>query len=128
RELAYLARRLDFEHVDEFVRHYEQHCREIRRIFDRHFGESDGNEAAAPLPAAETATNLSQAHFGTAAVTYEQVFDDRQRQQHLRLLEQLSDETPTCVAARELDEDRCELTVVGYDQIGDLSAICGLLL
>jgi [glutamine synthetase] adenylyltransferase / [glutamine synthetase]-adenylyl-L-tyrosine phosphorylase len=128
RELAYLARRLDFEHVDEFVRHYDQHCREIRRIFDRHFCGSSGTGQEVPPAAADVADSRSRSHFGTAADTYEQVFDDPQRQQHLRLLERLSDDTPACVEAQPLDADRCELTVVGFDQIGDLSAICGLLL
>jgi [glutamine synthetase] adenylyltransferase / [glutamine synthetase]-adenylyl-L-tyrosine phosphorylase len=132
RELAYLARRLDFADVDEFVRHYEQHCREIRRIFDRHFGATFGLDetpaSSTAEPGAEVAASLSRSHFGTAAATYEQVFDDRQRQEHLRLLERLSDEAPACIEARALEKDRCELTVVGFDQIGDLSAICGLLL
>jgi [glutamine synthetase] adenylyltransferase / [glutamine synthetase]-adenylyl-L-tyrosine phosphorylase len=128
RELGYLARRLDFEHVEEFVRHYDQHCREIRRIFERHFGENEGSGARETRPSGDVAASLSRSHFGTAAATYEQVFDDRQRQQHLRLLERLSDETPACVEAMPLAADRCELTVVGFDQIGDLSAICGLLL
>jgi [glutamine synthetase] adenylyltransferase / [glutamine synthetase]-adenylyl-L-tyrosine phosphorylase len=124
RELAYLARRLDFARVEEFVEHYEQHCREIRRIFDRHFGtEINSQDAALAAPVTD-----SRSHFGTAAATYEQVFDNAQRQQHLQMLDRLSEDTPACVQLQNLDEGRQELTVVGFDQIGDLSAICGLLL
>ena len=37
-ELAYLARRLDFDDPDRFVKHYAEHCHEIREVFDRVLG------------------------------------------------------------------------------------------
>ncbi|MGE0377811.1 MAG: glutamine synthetase adenylyltransferase, partial [Planctomycetaceae bacterium] len=123
RELDYLARRLDFPGPDEFVVHYEQHCREIRAVYEKYVlrGE-DARHPPEPTPERSV-----QAHLGAAAASYQEQFPREQMERHLALLQQLDDETLVRVEAVPLEGHCWELTVVGYDQLGDLSAICGLL-
>ncbi len=123
RELDYLARRLDFPGPDEFVAHYDQHCREIRAVYEKYVlrGEDARHE---PEPTPERSV---QTHLGAAAASYQEQFPAEQLERHLTMLQELDDETIVRVEAVPLSENRWELTVVGYDQLGDLSAICGLL-
>ena len=44
RELAYLARRLDFPDAAQFLTHYRQNCEAIRRIYKRYIGGESGGE------------------------------------------------------------------------------------
>ncbi len=122
RELAYLAGRLDFPGPAEFVQHYEQHCRAIRRIYERHILQT-ADEAGIP----ESRTRTVASHLGDAAASYEELFSPEASQRHLVLLEQLTPESLVQTDVRPLGDDRWELTIVGYDQIGDLSLMCGLL-
>lgn len=124
RELAYLARRLDFPGAAEFVRHYERHCRAIRRVFERHILQTpdDAGDRVGESP------RTVAVHLGAAAATYAELFSADEVQRHLVLLDQLDAQTGVRIDARPLADDRWELTVVGYDQLGDLSLMCGLLL
>ncbi|MEZ6052232.1 MAG: glutamine synthetase adenylyltransferase [Planctomycetaceae bacterium] len=123
RELSYLARRLDFPGPEELVSHYEQHCREIRAIFDKYMVEAEE-----PQGTPETSPHQEiRAHLGTAAVSYEEYFSDEKIDEHIRLLSELDEQNVVRVQAIPLDESRWELTVVGFDQMGDLSVIAGLL-
>ncbi len=123
RELAYLARRLDFPGPDELVSHYEQHCREIRAVFDKYLVR--GEEAQKPIE--ERSSQSIRAHLGSTIVSYEEQFSEEQISQHVMLLSELDEQTIVRVRAIPLDENRWELTVVGFDQLGDLSVISGLL-
>ncbi|MBX3439440.1 MAG: glutamine synthetase adenylyltransferase, partial [Planctomycetaceae bacterium] len=89
RELDYLARRLDFPGPDEFVAHYEQHCREIRAVFEKYVlrGEDARHE---PPPTVERDV---QAHLGMAAASYQEQFPAEQIERHLEMLQQLDDAT-----------------------------------
>lgn len=111
RELNYLARRLDFPHAEAFVAHYERHCRAIRKIYDRHLGD----DAAAPVAVA------------TATPPTVPQFTDAERALHRRLLGQISADKVVQVHAELRHGPLWRLTVVGVDQPGDLSMICGLL-
>lgn len=123
RELAYLARRLDFATTAEFLRHYEQHCRAIRRIFEQRIVH--GTDGGAPQEASPAVT--AAAHLGAAAASYSELFTPEEAAAHLDLLEQLTPEL--LVKTRAVPRNGgWELTVVGYDQLGDLSLMCGLLL
>ncbi|MCA9078544.1 MAG: glutamine synthetase adenylyltransferase [Planctomycetaceae bacterium] len=123
KELGYLARRLDFPGPDEFQAHYEQHCREVRTIFDSYLNEHSDTQ-----PEIDVNSHLDiRDHLGNAVATYEEQFTADQIALHLKLLSQLDDETIVRVHSLQVDESRWELTVVGYDQLGDLSIIAGLL-
>lgn len=123
RELAYLAGRLDFPGPAEFVKHYEQHCRAIRRIYERHILQLRPSGGGASPSAERTVA----AHLGDAAASYEELFPPEAAQRHLALLEQLTPDLLVQTDVRPLGGERWELTIVGYDQIGDLSLMCGLL-
>ena len=123
RELNQLARRLDFPDSTEFQTHYEQHCREVRTIFDRYLHR--GTET--PLDDDASSSLNIRDHLGNEAASYEELFAPDQIAVHLDLLSQLNEQTVVRVHASPLDDERWELTVVGYDQLGDLSVIAGLL-
>lgn len=124
RELDYLARRLDFPGGPEFTRFYDQHCRAIRRIFERRCLQTESPVESAPLtPVAGVA-----AHLGDAATSYAERFGPETVARHLALLEQLRPEQLVTTHPRPLGDGHHELTVVGYDRLGDLSLMCGLLL
>jgi glutamate-ammonia-ligase adenylyltransferase len=124
RELDYLSRRLDFPGGAEFTRFYDQHCRAIRRIFERRCLESGRvDEVAPPTPAAGVA-----AHLGDAATSYAERFGPEIVARHLALLEQLRPDQLVATHPRHLADESWELTVVGYDRLGDLALMCGLLL
>lgn len=120
RELTYLAGRLDYPGPDEFIQHYEQHCRAIRRVYDRHI------LGTAPPQALDSRRTVA-AHLGEAVSSYEELFSKEASQRHLALLDRLDPETLVKTDVRALGDSRWELTIVGYDQLGDLSLMCGLL-
>jgi glutamate-ammonia-ligase adenylyltransferase len=128
RELAYLARRLDFPDTEAFLTSYSQHCAEVRTIYVRYI------EDAAPLTGDETsgvtlepAVARQPRHSRAMEPSYFKVFSEKQILTHAKLLESLSHDTPICIDTTVAPGERVQLTVCGYDQIGDLSMVCGLL-
>lgn len=122
RELAYLARRLDFPDVETFLEHYAAHRRFARDIFERRLQHGADPETQPSSEPADVAR-----HLGPAASTYAELFSHDQTARHLRLLERLGDACEVCVEARPREDGTWELTIVGYDQFGDLSLMSGLL-
>lgn len=123
RELAYLARRLDFPDVDHFVRFYQQHREEVRAIYEKYLGERAGMEPE--IAGDETAAAMP--HIPIMGPTYRDTFTEEELHRHGELLKLLSDKNIVDVEAVPYDEGRWRLTVVGYDHIGDLSMMCGLM-
>ncbi len=62
RELAYLARRLDYPNADVFLSQYTQHCRAIRAIYEKYVLR--GELASTPVVQAQRTVDT---HFGVAA-------------------------------------------------------------
>jgi len=124
RELDYLARRLDFPGGAEFTKFYDQHCRAIRRIFERHCLPTGAATDTAP----RTPSASVEVHLGDAATSYSERFAPDTVARHVALLEQLTADQLVTTHPRPLAPRSWELTVVGYDQLGDLSLMCGLLL
>lgn len=121
RELRYLAGRLDFPSAEQFLSYYSEHRRFVRDIVQRRFAD-------VPATAATTAVSDDVSrHFGAAAGSYAEAFPEAAIQRQLQLLETLDEETVVRVDVRELSGGCWELTVVGFDQLGDLSLMCGLL-
>ena len=123
RELDWLARRLDFPDGEQFLAHYSRHCEAIRRIFDRCFSEdgpdssSDGEESVAP------ATDHRQLMESSYATT----FTEEEIARHAELLNRLDPATPVLVEAQPLEHGQWQMTIVGFDHLGALSRVCGLL-
>lgn len=122
RELACLARRLDFPSPAEFMAYHDQHRESIRRVFDKYVER----RASATVNVSSHAT-ITQ-HLGGLIDGYAETFNEIQQQRHLLLLEALSPTTRVRVSAVPIGEQRWEVLIVGYDEPGELSVICGLLL
>jgi len=126
REIAYLARRLGFRGSDagaQFLARYEQHCRAIRAVYQRYLEEE-------PLQSPTTArksTSSLQSHIERMDPSYTAVFSAEEIERHAMLAERLDAENIVEVDAVPLDDDRWRVTIVGYDYLGELSLICGLL-
>lgn len=120
RELSYLARRLDFPDAATFIRHYEDHSREIRRIYEKYLlTESVEPIEIQPLRISSVET------FGL--VSYEKAFSKEERQKHRDWLQELTIEQSVRVDASSMPDGAYRVTVLGVDEPGDLSMICGLL-
>lgn len=123
RELAYLARRLDFPDARTFLDAYDRHCVEVRTIYDLYLGEQPARQAVAQ----PHDQNQEPTHVKWMDAAYPDVFASDEITQHAELLRQLSADQPVVVHASPLRDGMLTLTVIGYDQPGDLAIICGLL-
>jgi len=124
RELAYLARRLDFPDARHFLSHYERHCDAVRRIFEKYV-LSDDSTAGSPHDEAEPESLPD--HRSLMEPTYADAFSEEQIARHAELLDRLSAENLVEVEAEEISAEHWRVTIVGFDHIGELSLMCGLL-
>jgi glutamate-ammonia-ligase adenylyltransferase len=118
RELTYLARRLDFPGPDEFVAHYERHVTAVRTIFERLVLRDEGQTIVEEESAVATVVSVADDPPR---------FSKAEQKQHRAWLQQITPERPMAVHAELLDGPLWRVTVLGIDQPGDLSMICGLL-
>ncbi|QDT36605.1 glutamine synthetase adenylyltransferase [Stratiformator vulcanicus] len=123
RELAYLARRLDYPDADSFRNHYEKHVETIRAIYLRYVGDESTGE---PSDEVEATPGLAD-HLWRTEDSYRQVFSDDDRKLHARMIRRLSTENTVEVDAILQPDGRWRVTVAGLNSVGDLSMICGLL-
>ncbi len=126
RELAYLARRLDFPNTDAFLVSYSQHCTEVRTIFSRYIENSD-SQTTIETSTAEPPASQRPRHSEAMEPSYSKAFSEDEILSHARILETLSREQPILVEATPAPGNQIQLTVCGYDQAGDLAMVCGLL-
>ncbi len=117
RELGFLAKRLDYASADDFVAHYDRHCVEIRRIFDRYLGD-------VPLAPYEPETGVIAP---VTAPSPQPKFSKIEAEQHRIWFEPISLTRPMRVVAEPRADNTWRVTVLGIDHPGDLSMICGLL-
>jgi glutamate-ammonia-ligase adenylyltransferase len=133
RELAYLARRLDFPNAKAFLDAYDRHCVEVRTIYNLYLGEQSGQPAlpvAASFPLDDSvlaSQDGETSHLRSMDAAYVETFSPDEIARHAVLISQLDDETPAVIEATPVRGDTLSLTVVAYDQPGDLAMICGLL-
>jgi glutamate-ammonia-ligase adenylyltransferase len=124
--LGLLARRLGFigaEAGERFVEQYERHSAAIRTVFLKYVGNEAGKEAAA---SAEASPEVRQ-HLARMDASYAATFNEEEIHQHAQMAEKVSRETPAIVYTREMEHSQWRLTVIGYDFLGELSLICGLM-
>ncbi len=122
RRLAYLARRLDYPDTTTFLEKYELHSRSVREVFEAYLH----HDQHPLLKSASEATPVS-IHFGHAVGTYRETFSASDEQRHVELLNGLSETHQIRLHVESEEEGRQRVTIVGFDRIGELSAICGLL-
>jgi glutamate-ammonia-ligase adenylyltransferase len=124
--IALLARRLGFEGPqagEQFVESYEQHCRAIRSIFLKYVSNESRKEIK-KLP--QVSPQVLQ-HVARMDASYTATFSPEEIKKHAQLVNKLNNKSIAIVNAEPLDDTRWRVTVVGYDYLGELSLICGLM-
>ncbi len=119
RELSILANRLDFPDTETFHLQYAQHTQEVRAIFDSYI-------RPAPTSKQDELDLTSERPLELTSNAYFQTFSQQDLKLHADLLKELSDQQIVKLHVQPA-ADKLLLTIVGNDQLGDLSAICGLL-
>jgi len=113
-ELELLARRLDFASAEQLEAHFQQHRSAVRRIFEKYVGGgSDSRLVNAESSPGGTASSIAG-------------FEAEHRLQS-RLWSRLSGDNPLIVDWRPTSANLGTVTIAGFDQLGDLSMMCGLL-
>jgi [glutamine synthetase] adenylyltransferase / [glutamine synthetase]-adenylyl-L-tyrosine phosphorylase len=126
RALALLARRFGFEGQEaggQFVERYEQHCRAIRSLFLKYVGK----DLAGEITVSPHASQLVMQHIAHMDTSYIETFSPKEIRSHTRLANRLDSETIVIVDPKPVDATRWRVTIVGYDYLGELSLICGLM-
>ncbi|MGQ9491436.1 MAG: glutamine synthetase adenylyltransferase [Anaerolineae bacterium] len=140
-DLRYLARRLGFQGEDaagRLVARYQLHSQAVRGAYLRHLAASaathhaDIGHSAAGGGRKMTAQpfdagRVVEEHLARLTPAYAAAFDPVEVERHAIMAAQLDPTNPILVDAQPLTEGRWRVTVVGYDYLGVLSAICGLL-
>jgi len=129
--LTYLARRLGFQGPEagtRFLARYQQHRGSIRAVY-RHFLETDHMETYAnpPPSTSQTSSPDTRRHLARMAPSYTATFSDRDIKRHAALAKRLDEDDLVEVEAVPLEDGQWRVTIVGYDYLGELSLICGLL-
>ena len=122
--LNHLARRLGFagsQAGENFIARYEQHSAVIRVVYQQYL-ETASPEAPAPSKSINLLPHLTRLH-----PAYLTTFSKADIEHHADLADHLNQARPIIVEATPLDESHWRVTVVGYDYLGQLSLICGLL-
>jgi len=130
--LTQLAQRLGFMgrsagHL--LINRYEEHRAAIRAVYLKFLGEPPMNEEPTTLQSNGT----SSAHIARMDAAYTTVFTPQEIRRHALLAARLGDAPAPDdghlieVEATALDDERWRVTIVGFDQPGELSLICGLL-
>jgi glutamate-ammonia-ligase adenylyltransferase len=126
-----LARRLGFQGREaghNLIARYQQHSAVIRAVYQRHLGNNNHQTSANPQAGqpGSSSPNLLP-HLERMHPSYITTFSDLDIKHHVTLVEQLDDDNPVKVEAAPLDNEYWRVTIVGYDYLGELSLICGLL-
>ncbi len=129
--LIHLARRLGFSGAEagmQLVARYQQHSAAIRAVYERHLEvdnmteQQDKQAPRANGPVTPVTRHLTRMH-----PTYADIFNDFDIERHVEMAERIDADNPVEVDAVPLDSEHWRVTVVGYDYVGELSLICGLL-
>jgi len=127
RELSYLARRLDFGSGDQLLEHFERHSSAVRTIFERHLFDKEAHRPGRETADGRKAGEALSDHRNQMAPSYSQLFHEEDIARHATLLSRLSPENLIEVEASPLPDNTYRLTIAGYNHLGELSMICGLL-
>lgn len=122
REMLFLAQRLDFPDAASFVTSYQQHCNDVRAIYEKYIKNSQ-----TLVPTSIVANVAATRHTAVMTPSYAKVFSAPQIEMHADLLARLSDQQPIVLHTVTRSDGRVELTVCGFDLRGDLALMCGLL-
>ncbi|MFN8453670.1 MAG: ACT domain-containing protein [Anaerolineae bacterium] len=125
--LSHLARRLGFQGGEAgqyFIERYQQHSAIIRAVYQRYL-EHEG--VSMTNPDSQAAAPDVVPHLVRMDPSYATVFSDLDIQRHTRLAERLNADNLIEVEAELLHGPYWRVTLVGFDYLGEVSLICGLL-
>ncbi|MCB0191747.1 MAG: glutamine synthetase adenylyltransferase [Anaerolineae bacterium] len=130
--LSHLARRLGFRGKEvgyRFVDQYEQHSTVIRLVFQQQLGDTESPDILpAPADIPETVKPAALLpHLAHMHASYLKTFSPQEIEHHTTLIGDLTDRQPVRVEATPLPDNFWRVTIVGFDYLGELSLICGLL-
>lgn len=133
--LTLLAQRLGFQGPsagDKFLARYQQHTAAIRTVYQAHLGDEDRDgEKGNPGPAHRSSSTRPPApvaqHLARLSPSYLEVFTEAEIEHHAELAEQLDADHLVHVEAVPQEGGRWRVSIIGYDYLGELSLICGLL-
>lgn len=129
RELNFLARRLGFDGAtpgEQLKRRYLQHRQAIREIYRRYLDSGYANQLRRAR--AETAAvAIHKSPEPQLDANYSELFSPAEIERHRDMADRLSTENMVEVDVSELADGNWQVTIVGYDYLGALSLICGLL-
>ena len=126
--LNHLAQRLGFRGTEagaNFIARYEQHSAVIRIIYRRYLDEQQPNDHKHQQSVLSNKNLLP--HLTRMPPTYVTAFSERDIEAHAHLTEQLTSSKPIIVEAQPIKKELWQVTIVGYDDLGMLSLICGLM-
>lgn len=141
-DLRYLAQRLGYtgpEAASRFVTRYQQHSAAVRAIYQRHLAAPAGSAGGSAMtttvgqpsdtaqPAPDPIEAQLRQHLARMSPSYAEAFTGQEIRRHADLAARLSDSNPVEVRAEAIGEALWRVTIVAYDYLGELSAICGLL-
>jgi len=122
RELAYLARKLDFPNAGTFVTYYERHGAAIRRIYEKYVEQPPGAATTEGPPLRPLMELIAEAQ-----PSYATTFSEDEIQRHTRLLDELAKDDFVNVTTTAREDGTFQITIVGRDVPGQFSVTCGLL-
>jgi glutamate-ammonia-ligase adenylyltransferase len=130
-DLDHLARRLGFQGPEAgaaFVIRYQQHTAAIRAVYRRHIEQDeDTPEEQSAEDMVLAGHHLVARHLARLSNSYAEIFTPADITRHTELLARLSEDNLVEVEALALENGLWQVTVVGYDYLGELSLICGLM-
>ena len=124
--LGLLARRLGFKGEkagERFIQSFEKHCQAIRVIYLKYIG----NQTETTLSLTAEETQKMKQHVARMDSSYALTFSPEEIAHHTRLTDLVNHENPVTVDVQPIDERSWRVTVVGFDYLGVLSLICGLM-
>ena len=127
--LLSLATRLGFANVearDDFISRYQEHSSAIREVYRQHIEGKYGVSTADAADDSIASASLRR-HVARMAPSYSQTFNSMEISRHAVLSSRLSKENLVEIDAVQLSEGLWRVTMVGYDYVGELSLISGLL-
>ena len=136
--LTHLARRLRFQGNDagrQFTTRYQQHSTAIRAVYRRYLAPNINGDEPMPGQKSEKHSPLTPVgrHVTRMPPGYSATFSEADIARHAELIARLGhDNLVEVEAVRQAEQphqggDLWRVTIVGYDYVGQLSLICGLL-
>jgi len=130
RQLDYLAGRLGFEGEDlghQLINRFEQHSKAVRECYNFYLKEEE------KLPIQNSTTDpglknrISSEHLIRLDPSYSSTFSQSEIMRHAKMASFISANNILEMEAQSIERDKWKVTIVGFDFVGELSVICGLL-